>query len=114
VNKDPKVYIGHILESIYLIEEYSKKVKQAEFLKTRSLQDSIIRRLEIIGEAVKNLSSSFKAKYPSVPWKKMAGMRDVLIHEYFAVDLNMTWKVVKQELPSIEQKLQEILVSEGL
>lgn len=85
---------------------------QAKFYKNRPLQDAIIRRLEIIGEAVKNLPTPFKTKYPDVPWKQIAGMRDILIHEYFDVDLLLTWKVVKQELPLIKKKLSAILSSE--
>jgi uncharacterized protein with HEPN domain len=109
VKKDPKVFLSHILDSIELIEEYSKGVQEARFHKKRELQDAIIRRLEIIGEAVKNLSVTFKAKYPDIPWKQIAGMRDILIHEYFDVDLFLTWKVVKQELPRIKKKLKVIL-----
>jgi uncharacterized protein with HEPN domain len=109
VKKDPKVFLSHILESIQLIEEYSKSLTQAKFHKNRPLQDAIIRRLEIIGEAVKNLPVSFKTKYPDVPWRQIAGMRDILIHEYFDVDLVLTWKVVKHELPRIKKKLSVIL-----
>lgn len=112
MKKDPIVFIGHILESIQLIEEYSKNVTQAKFHKNPALQDAIIRRLEIIGEAVKNLPTSYKTKYPDIPWQQIAGMRDILIHKYFAVDLLLTWKVVKQELPSIKKKLSAILPSE--
>ncbi len=112
MKKDPKVFLAHILDSIQLIEEYSKKVNQAKFLKKKPLQDAIIRRLEIIGEAVKNLPSSYKTKYPDVPWKQMAGMRDILIHEYFDVDLFLTWKVVKHEIPLIKKRLSEILSSD--
>lgn len=109
MKKDPKVFLAHILESIQLIDDYSKKANQAKFLKNRPLQDAIIRRLEIIGEAVKNLPVAFKAKYPDIPWKQIAGMRDILIHEYFDVDLSLTWKVVKHELPKIKKQLGQIL-----
>lgn len=111
MKKDPQVFIGHILESIQLIEEYSSDFTLQEFQKSRAMQDAIIRRLEIIGEAVKNLGGPFKAKYPEIPWKPMAGMGDILIHEYFDVDLSLTWSVVKRELPSIKKHLQEILDS---
>jgi uncharacterized protein with HEPN domain len=81
VKKDPTVFLSHILDSINLIEEYTAGVNEKEFHKNRSLQDATIRRLEIIGEAVKNLPQSFKTKHPDIPWKQMAGMRDILIHE---------------------------------
>ena len=112
MKKDPKVFLAHILESIQLVQEYSKGTTQAMFYKNRSLQDAIIRRLEIIGEAVKNLPPAFKEKYPDIPWKKIAGMRDILIHEYFSVDLTLTWQVVKHELPLIKKQLSEILTTD--
>lgn len=109
MKKDPKIFIGHILESIQLIQEYSEHITPEKFKSDRGTQDKIIRRLEIIGEAVKNLTPAFKAKHPEVPWKQMAGMRDILIHEYFSVDLALTWTVVQRELPSIKEKLLPIL-----
>jgi len=78
-------------------------------VKNRSLQDAVIRRLEIVGEAVKNLPPPFRSKHPEIPWKQMAGMRDILIHEYFDVDLILTWKVVKNELPSIKKRLLKLI-----
>lgn len=112
MKKDPSVFLGHILDSINLIQDYAKTMTQVKFLKNRPLQDAIIRRLEIIGEAVKNLPAPFKAKYPDVPWKQIAGMRDILIHEYFDVDLILTWKVVKKELPLIKKQLSIILADQ--
>ncbi len=111
MKKDPIVFIGHILESIQLIEEYAARLTADTFKQDRPMQDAIIRRLEIIGEAVKNLPAPFRAKYPEVPWKEMAGMRDILVHEYFDVDLSLTWSVVCRELPSVKEKLQAILPS---
>jgi uncharacterized protein with HEPN domain len=112
VKKDTKVFLAHILDSIHLIEEYSVDVTQVKFFKDLPLQDAIVRRLEIIGEAVKNLPNSFKTKHPDIPWKQNAGMRDILIHKYFDVDLYLTWKVVKHEIPLIKKKLSAILPSE--
>ena len=109
MKKDPTVFLAHILDSIHLIEEYAKDVTESQFHKDKSLQDAIIRRLEIIGEAVKNLPPPFKSKYPEIPWKQIARMRDILIHEYFDVDLFLTWKVVKSEIPSIKKNLFIIL-----
>lgn len=111
MKKNPNIFLKHIIESILLIEEYSKGVTQAQFLKNRSLQDAIIRRLEIIGEAVKNLPLSVRSKHSDIPWKQMAGMRDILIHEYFDVDLVLTWRVVKKEIPFIKNQLTTLLES---
>ncbi len=109
MKKDPKIFLEHIKESILLIEKYTKDVSQSEFIKNRPLQDAVIRRFEIIGEAVKNLPTPFRSKHPEIPWKQIAGMRDILIHQYFDVDLNLAWQVVKHELPSIKQRLIKLL-----
>jgi uncharacterized protein with HEPN domain len=97
------------MDSILLIEEYAEEISQSEFFKNRSLQDAIIRRLEIIGEAVKNLPMAFRSKHPDIPWKQIAGMRDILTHQYFDVDLALTWKVVKHELPSIKKRISTLV-----
>lgn len=89
MKRDPQVFILHILESIQLIEDYARDIILHEFQRNRAIQDAIIRRLEIIGEAVKNLGGPFKAKHSEIPWKSMAGMRDILIHEYFDVCLSL-------------------------
>lgn len=111
MKKNANIFIEHILESIQLIEEYSLHLTDDTFKKNKAAQDAIIRRLEIIGEAAKNVPLSIKERYSNIPWKQMAGMRDVLIHEYFDVDLALTWTVVKRELPLVKEKLQDILTS---
>lgn len=109
MKRDPKLFLEHVLESIDLIEEYVKNATKKEFLESVKLQDMVIRRLEIIGEAVKNLPEDFRKKHKDVPWKRIAGMRDKLIHEYFGVDLKLTWKVVEKELPALKKRVVEIL-----
>ncbi len=108
MKKDAEVFLEHILESIGLIENYTADKSFSDFIKSVQLQDSIIRRIEIIGEAVKNLPADIKNNYPEVPWKKIAGMRDVLIHEYFGIDLELTWQVVQKDIPELKRDILKI------
>lgn len=109
MNKDASVFLQHILESIAFIEEYSQGISEAKFLDNRQIQDAVVRRLEICGEAIKNIPKSFREKYPKIPWKEIAGMRDILIHEYFGVDFELTWKIVQKELPKLKIEISRIL-----
>lgn len=108
MKKDPRIFIEHILECIERIEEYVKSVTKDEFLRSTLPQDAVIRRIEIIGEAAKNLPAVIKEKYPDIAWKDIAGMRDVLIHGYFGVDLELTWKVVKENIPDLKGKITKV------
>lgn len=107
--KDPSVFLEHILESIGRIEEYAKRKSKKEFLDDYEKQDAIIKRLEVIGEAVKNIPRDIKKKYPEVPWKKIAGMRDILIHEYFGIDLDLVWKIIIKDIPKFKKQILELL-----
>ena len=73
------------------------------------IQDAVIRNFEIIGEAVKNLSDTLKQEQPSIPWRRIAGMRDKLIHDYFGVDLVMVWKTIEEELPTLHKQIKTLL-----
>src|SRR3989338_1694728 len=106
--KNPKFFLEHILESIEEIERNTKDLSKDEFLKLTTIQDAVVRRLEIIGEAVKNLPDSCKIQYKETPWRKIAGLRDVLIHEYFDVDLDLVWKIVKKDIPKLKKQVTEL------
>jgi len=108
MKKNINIFLEHILESILLIEEYIKDKNESEFIKSKQLQDSVIKRIEIIGEAIKNIPNDFKENYNKIPWKQIIGMRDILIHQYFGVDLNLTWEVIEKDLPELKKQIKII------
>ena len=97
---DAVVYLKHILDAVQRIEVYTADGSTA-FLASPLIQDAVVRNLEVVGEAVKQLPSDVRDWAPDIPWRRIAGMRDVLIHEYFGVDLEVVWRVVELELPRL-------------
>lgn len=111
MKKNPLIFIKHILESIESIESFSKGLSKNKFLKDELRQEAIIRKLEIIGEAAKNIPISFRKKYSKIEWKKISGLRDKLIHHYFGVNLETIWKVIKKDLLRLKKDIKKILES---
>ena len=109
MRKDPRTFLEHILESIRLAKDYASGLSREALSESRQAQDAIVRRIEIIGEAVKNLPQEIKTRHPEVPSSEMARMRDILIHAYFAIDLDEVWAVVRRDLPGLEKKIAAIL-----
>jgi uncharacterized protein with HEPN domain len=103
-----RVYLGDILERIERIESYTEGGREA-FVKSLLIQDGVIRSFEVLGEAVKLLSMELRQNYPEVPWRRIAGFRDVLIHDYMGIDLDEVWNVVERDLPDLKQKILLIL-----
>jgi uncharacterized protein with HEPN domain len=107
--KDPKIFLGHISESINELEKNISGMSEAEFSENTTSQDAAVRRLEIIGEAVRNIPETFRKKHLKIPWKKIAGLRDVLIHEYFGVDMELVWKIAKNDIPKLKKNIEKII-----
>ncbi|MEK7209181.1 MAG: DUF86 domain-containing protein [Patescibacteria group bacterium] len=107
--RETRVYLEDILESIKRIERYIKDLKTADFIENEVVQDGVMKRMEVIGEAVKHLPDNIKNKYPEIPWKNIAGIRDVLIHEYAGVQLETIWRTAKNDLPTLKQTIVQLL-----
>jgi uncharacterized protein with HEPN domain len=110
--KDERVYVGHIRDAISDIRAYASVGEEA-FRADRMRQDAIIRKLEIIGEAVKQLSVETRARRPEIPWKQIAGMRDRLTHAYFGVDIGLVWRVVERDLLALETAVGALFETSG-
>ncbi len=108
MKKNDLVYVDHILNSLGKIKRYISGLSKDEFLKDTKTQDAVIRKFEIVGEATKRISPDFKKKHDGIPWKDMAGMRDVLIHDYIDVDIWIVWKTVNEDLKQLENELMKI------
>jgi len=110
--KDNLIFLEHILENIRDIDLFTKGVSKEDFIRNKEKQNAVVRSLEIIGEAVKNISDNLKEKYLSVSWREIAGTRDRIIHHYFGVDLNIIWDIVKINLPELNEKIIGIVQKE--
>ena len=107
--KKDEVYLKHIRDAVLAIGAFTDGLIYEEFLEDRLVQNGVIRELEIIGEATKNLSSNFRNSHPEIPWKDMAGMRDKLIHGYMMVDLGTVWKVAQEDLAKLKEQILSLL-----
>ena len=106
--KKDKAYLKDILDAISDIEEFIANINEAEFYKNKEKKYAVVRALEIIGEAAKNLSKEVRSKHKEIPWKDIAGMRDKLIHGYFGIKWELVWQTVKNKIPEIKKHLLKI------
>src|SRR3989344_6428061 len=108
MKRDYKLYINDIKESINQIEEYTKGVSEEEFKKDKKLQDAVVRRFEIVGEASRNIPRALKEKNKQVPWLRMEQFRDLMTHSYFEISLNKIWIATLNEIPKIKEAMKKI------
>jgi len=109
VSRDISLYIKDILQNMSDAEEFIQGFSYDQFASDKKTLNAVMRSMEVIGEAAKKVPDEIRAKYPSVPWKEMAGMRDKLIHFYFGVDREAVWLVVKDRIPIIKPLIEQIL-----
>jgi uncharacterized protein with HEPN domain len=108
VTKDPRVYLAHILECVQKIELFTADGK-GRFMRDRMVQDAVMRNFEIIGEAAKRLDDSYRTAHPEIPWRALAGLRDVLIHQYEGVEPERVWALVERDLPNLREAISALL-----
>jgi uncharacterized protein with HEPN domain len=104
-----KVLLQNNLDCSQRIQEYTHGLSKEPFLASPQIQDAVVRRTEIIGEAVTNLPAEWKDAHPRVPWHEIARMRDILIHRYFSVDLDLTWQTAQRDIPELERETVALL-----
>ncbi|EKD78628.1 MAG: protein of unknown function DUF86 [uncultured bacterium] len=109
MERDFKLFLVDIVEAIDKIQKYVADFSEENFVNDELLQDAVIRRLTIIGEAVKNIPDSIKQEFPDVAWRKAAGMRDIVIHNYFGVDNSAAWDTVQKDLPLFSRQIEQVL-----
>jgi len=102
MQRELKTYIEDILTAIRKIEKYCSGITKQELIENEMVQDAVVRNLEVIGEAVKKIPDDFKSSYAEISWRKIAGLRDILIHEYFGINMNIVWDVIENKLEPLK------------
>ena len=109
MSRDYSVYLEDILEAIQKIQQYIEGLSINTFSRDSKTLDAVVRNLEVIGEATKRIPEEIRSKYPGIEWKKIAGLRDMLIHEYFGINVEIVWDILQIKLPVLEKEVKKIL-----
>jgi len=109
MRRDYRAYLEDIIEAAGAAREFVAGMDKEELAKDRRTRDAVVRNLEIIGEAVKKLPAQMKGDHAEVEWKKIAGLRDILVHDYFGIDMDIVWDIVQNKLPALIEQVQRIL-----
>ena len=109
MKRDETVYLRHILDAIDSIEEYTRSMSENEFFSNSMAHDAVVRQLEVIGEASNNISDDFQDRHPKIPWGKMIGIRNKIIHEYFNINYAIVWDTIQDDLPMLKKLIKKIL-----
>ena len=112
MSRDYKVYLQDVLEAAQKVRQFTAGFTLDTFSQDAKTLDAVVRNLEIIGEAVKHLPEDVRSRYPGLDWKKIAGLRDILIHEYFGVNVEVIWDVVRQKIPELEKAVHALSATE--
>lgn len=107
--RDDKVYLQHVLDAILAIERFTGGVTYEQFVRNEMMQQAVVRELEIVGEAGRNLSEEFRTQHPEIPWREIIGMRNRIIHAYFDLDLGAVWDAVQLDVPTLKLQIETIL-----
>ena len=109
MQRKSEAFFNDILEAIRKIERYTSDISFEEFLARELIIDGVVRNLEVIGEAVKQMPANVREQHPEPEWRKMAGLRDILIHGYFGIDETIVWDIVQKKIPVLKSQITDIL-----
>lgn len=109
--RDPKVYLDYIAESVRFILDYTAGISKDQFLINHQIQDAVIRRFQVMGDAAKSIPQDFKDQHPDISWRGMMTQRDVIVHDYFDINFERLWQTIQTDLPGLEKGISKILKS---
>lgn len=110
--RDYSVYLSDMLDAIDCVATYTEGYSIGKLRNDRKTLDAVVRNLEIIGEAAKNVPQRVRSRHPEIDWKKLAGLRDILIHQYFGIDIEIVWDVVVNKLPALNDNVRKIMATD--